>query len=216
MQTEAVPSGELVQADRVVAATLIQRDAFALANSLESTIGTGPAQRVFGIGVVGMAVSSIVILMLINGMAVCEAFGRPMKGALYWAGCIAPGIVGFVGALFLWTGKARFYLAVPTSRVGMVLLPVAFVGFFLLMNHRNRSGERLVRCRSRLIWNLAMFMACAVSFVGASFAIAYDDTRVPGTDVHVRDLVIIGASILGLAILAQMIRTQWTNPTAED
>jgi Mn2+/Fe2+ NRAMP family transporter len=63
--------GALPEADRILAATLIQRDAFALANSLENLAGPGIAQVVFGVGVVGMAISTIIILMLINGFVIC-------------------------------------------------------------------------------------------------------------------------------------------------
>jgi len=45
-------------ADRKVAAMLVRRDAFLLANSLEDLTGETIAQKVFGIGVLGMAISS--------------------------------------------------------------------------------------------------------------------------------------------------------------
>ena len=54
---------------------LVQRDAFLLANTLEKLTGPTVAHVVFGIGVVGMAFSTIIILMLINGFTVCEMMG---------------------------------------------------------------------------------------------------------------------------------------------
>ena len=54
----------LTTADRELAATLQKRDAFALADALEPLTGSAIAQTVFGIGVLGMAISTVIILML--------------------------------------------------------------------------------------------------------------------------------------------------------
>ena len=48
-----------------------------LASSLEPLTGKIISQWVFGFSVLAMAVSTVVILMLINGFALCEAFDRP-------------------------------------------------------------------------------------------------------------------------------------------
>ena len=57
--------------DKQLAAMLVSRDAFQLAGSLENLNGNkAVSQIVFGIGVLGMALSTIIILMLINGFAV--------------------------------------------------------------------------------------------------------------------------------------------------
>lgn len=189
--------------DRILAATLIQRDAFELANSLEHLAGKRIAQTVFGIGVVGMALSSIIILMLINGFAVCEMAGRPSSGRLYRFGCLLPGLSGALGALFLWSGKANFYLAVPTSRFGMVLLPIAYIAFFCLMNNRRVLGESMPNGISRLIWNTLMSIGVILSLAGAAISILNDTAMIPGTNVGVR-FVAIGL-VIGLIFLAVAI-----------
>ncbi|MCA9231832.1 MAG: divalent metal cation transporter [Planctomycetales bacterium] len=181
---------DLPAADRVLAATLIQRDAFELANSLEKFTGKGIAQRVFGVGVIGMAVSSIVILMLINGFAVCEAVDRPSTGWFYQFGCLLPGLTGALGALFLWSGKAKFYLAVPTSRFGMVLLPIAYIAFLFLMNNRELLGNAMPRGASRVLWNVLMTIAVALALVGAAISILNDTAQIPGTTIYVRHLAL--------------------------
>ncbi|MCP4710780.1 MAG: divalent metal cation transporter, partial [Planctomycetes bacterium] len=119
----------LPEADKRMCAMLIKRDAFNLADSLAPLTGSKFSQYVFGVGVVGMAISSVIILMLINGFVVCEIFNLPMQGWPYRIGCLMPGI-GILGPFF-WT-KAAFWLAVPTSVFGMVLLPIAYFTFFLL------------------------------------------------------------------------------------
>lgn len=195
--------GSLPEADRVLAATLIQRDAFGLANSLENLAGKGIAQTVFGIGVVGMAISSIIILMLINGFALCEMLGVKSSGMLYRIGCILPGITGALGALYLWSGDAKFYLAVPTSRFGMVLLPIAYIAFFCLMNNKKLLGDALPQGRARIVWNTLMGIGVLLACIGAAVSILNDKAALPGTTIMVKHIAmgLIGAMVVvGLII----------------
>ena len=165
-------SGEIELADRKIAAMLVQRDAFLLANTLEKLTGRTVAHVVFGIGVVGMAFSTIIILMLINGFTVCEMIGIPASGIQHRIWSLLPGITGALGFLFLWgDGKARFWLAVPTSVFGMVLLPIAYLTFFLMMNNRRMLGEHLPQGGRRNLVNAAMCVALAAATVGAGWSI---------------------------------------------
>lgn len=193
-EATAAVMGALPEADRTLAATLIQRDAFALANSLENLAGEGIAQIVFGVGVVGMAISTIIILMLINGFVICELLGKPTTGKLYYAGCMLAGVAGALGALFLWSGKAQFYLAVPTSRFGMVLLPIAYIAFFFLMNNKKLLGDAMPQGASRIWWNILMGIAVLLALTGASISILNDKAMIPGTGISVKSI--------GLALLA--------------
>lgn len=190
--------GALPEADRVLAATLIQRDAFALANSLENLAGPGIAQIVFGIGVVGMAISTIIILMLINGFVICELAGKPTKGRLYQFGCLLAGVAGALGALFLWSGKARFYLAVPTSNFGMLLLPIAYIAFFFLMNNKKLLGDALPQGASRIWWNILMGFAVLLALIGASVSILNNTGTIPGTNLSIRLIAFVLLAILAL------------------
>ena len=194
----AAVMGALPEADRVLAATLIQRDAFALANSLENLAGPGIAQIVFGIGVVGMAISTIIILMLINGFVICELAGKPTKGKLYFIGCMLAGVTGAFGALFLWSGKAQFYLAVPTSRFGMVLLPIAYIAFFFLMNNKKLLGDALPQGTSRIWWNVMMAIAVLLALTGATVSILNDKAMIPGTGIAVKTIAFVLLGILAV------------------
>jgi len=157
----------LPEADRKMASMLVKRDAFALANSLKPLTGKGFSHYVFGIGVVGMAISSIIILMLINGFVVCEMLGRPSTGWLYRLGCLAPGITGFC-APFIWSGgKAQFWLAVPTSVFGFMLIPIAYITFALVMNSKKLLGEHIPKGGRRLVWNVLMLLAAGLVGLGS-------------------------------------------------
>jgi len=162
----------LPAADRQLAAMLVQRDANSLAGSLEKLTGKGVAQGVFGIGVLGMAVSTIIILMLINGFTLCEALGIEPKGAMHRLGSFLPGITGSLGFLLLWgDANARFWLAVPTSVFGMVLLPIAYITFFLMMNSKSLLKENLPTGKKRIALNTAMLIAITAAATGSLYAI---------------------------------------------
>lgn len=205
--TETATMAALPEADRVLAATLIKRDAFALASSLQSLAGGKSSQWIFGIGVVGMAVSSIIILMLINGFAVCEMFGKPSTGALYNFGCFLPAITGAIGALYLWKGDTLFYLAVPTSRFGMVLLPIAYIAFFCLMNNRRLLGDNMPSGGARWCWNILMGIGVCLALIGAAVSILNDGAKLPGTEIMVRHIAfgLLGAMTL-TAIVVHFLR----------
>ncbi len=162
-------AGALPEADKRMAAMLVKRDAFNLAHSLAPLIGKNFANYVFGFGVLGMALSTITILMLISGFTFCEILGLPPEGLPHRLGCMAPA-VGVLGP-FIWKGKAAFWLAVPTSVFGMVLLPIAYGTFFLMMNNRSILGDKLPQGARRIRWNVLMFIALSLSAFGAGWSI---------------------------------------------
>ncbi len=149
----------LSKADKDMAAMLVKRDAFNLAASLESLMGKAFSHWVFGIGVLGMALSTIIILMTINGHAVCEVMGVPHKGKPFVLGSLVAGL-GVLGP-FVWK-DAAFWLAVPTSVFGLTLIPVAYLSFFLLMNNKKVLGRERPQGGVRMIWNAAMLAALAI------------------------------------------------------
>jgi hypothetical protein len=110
-----------------------------------------------------MTLSSITLLMLISGMVVCELAGRDQTGWTFRLGSLAAGS-GVLGP-FVWSGAA-FWLAVPASIFAFILLPIAYLAFFLLMNQRTLLGKSLPRGGSRVVWNL--LMGTAVLVVGSA------------------------------------------------
>ena len=163
----------LPSADRKLAYALIKRDAFDLANALEDLFGKGGlTQKIFGIGVLGMSISTIVILMVINGFCVCEMTHREGDRVVQRLGAILPGVVGGLGFLALWGDEqAKFWLAVPTSNFGMVLLPIAYIAFFFMMNSPSLLGDAMPRGGVRIIVNAAMLVAITAASVGAGLSV---------------------------------------------
>jgi Mn2+/Fe2+ NRAMP family transporter len=188
-QLEALPAS-----DKQVAAALVRRDAFALAGSLEALTGRTFSHYVFGIGVLGMALSTIIILMLISGFTVCEIFGLPHQGWAHRLGCLLPAL-GVLGP-FYWS-QAQFWLAVPTSVFGMTLLPIAYFTFFLMMNNRNLMGPEILRGGKRVAANAAMLTALGLAAFGSAWSI-WDKVKWTG--------VIIVLVFVGLALIVHFVR----------
>lgn len=156
----------LPDSDKRLAAMLANRDASNLANALQPFTGQVFAQVVFGIGVLGMALSTIIILMLISGFTFCEMLNVPSEGWPHRLGCLIPGIVGLFFPI-IWTGESKVALAVPTSVIVGALLPIAYFTFLLLMNSRRLLGDAMPRGKKRLFWNLLMGLATAVAAFGS-------------------------------------------------
>jgi Mn2+/Fe2+ NRAMP family transporter len=164
-EQKAVMRDGMPEADKRMAAMLVKRDSFNLADSLAPLLGAGLAKYIFGLGVVAMTLNAATMLMLINGLCVCEMFGKPAKGLLQIVGSLIPAI-GVLGAFF-WN-DAKMWLAVPTSVFCAALLPVAYIAFFLLMNQKKFLKDDMPRGLSRIIWNVLMsasvLLTAALSF----------------------------------------------------
>ena len=162
-QCEALP-----HADKKMAAMLVKRDAFNLADTLAPLTGPVVAQYLFGLGVIGMALSAATMLMTINGLCFCELLGRPPRG---WTQKIGSLMVS-VGALgpFFWNDAAP-YLAVPTSVFAMVLLPIAYFAFFLLMNQKTFLGNNMPQGGKRILWNVLMALASGAAAFGSVWSL---------------------------------------------
>jgi len=169
-QEKAERIDALPAADKKMAAMLVKRDAFNLAASLSPLTGDIFAHYVFGIGVIGMGISSIIILMLVNGFVVCEMIGIPPKGRAHRLTALMP-CIGVLGP-FIWTGgKAQFWLAIPTSMFAMVLLPIAYFTFYLLMNQKSLLAGNMPRGGKRAAWNTLMAIAAGLAAFGSIWSL---------------------------------------------
>ena len=159
----------LTRAERLLAWHLQRKDAFALGKSLSPLTGNTVANVVFGIGVLGMTLSSITLLMLISGFVICEILGLPPTGWPNRLGTLAAA-TGVLGP-FLWAGEARFWLAVPTSVFCFTLLPFAYLTFLFAMNSKSLLGDEMPRGVRRFGWNLGMGIAAAVATIAAVYMV---------------------------------------------
>ena len=99
--------------------------------------------------------------MLINGYAFREMLGRPDGTAPFVAGVLVAGLSG-ASWVWLWSGGAKFWLAIFASTFGMMLLPIAYITFFLMMNSKRILGDEMPTGFRRWASNIAM----AISVLG--------------------------------------------------
>ncbi|MEL6107971.1 MAG: divalent metal cation transporter [Planctomycetota bacterium] len=156
--------------EKTVALSLVKRNAFQLSKTLEPLLGEEMSNLVFGIGVLGMGFSTIIILMLINGYVFQEMTGSPNGKVAFIIGCLVAGIAG-EGWIFLWSGDARVWLVIIASTFGSMLLPIAYVTFFLMMNSKRILGDEKPKGFSMVVWNMLMAFAVAGSIAAAYYAI---------------------------------------------
>ena len=184
----SVESGEIQ-----LAAMMLNRSNRQFAKSLETLVGPNVAHLVFGIGVLGMALSTISVCMVISGFVVCEIFKYPLGGIQFKIGAM----LASTGVLWpvLWTGTSKAYLAVPAFVFGYTLVPVAFLAFFLMMNSRKLLGENLPSGRKRITWNALMGLTLLVTGT-ASIATAWGaKLPIAGTLLPIGKMFIIGYGI---------------------
>ncbi|MEM8677986.1 MAG: divalent metal cation transporter, partial [Planctomycetota bacterium] len=161
----------LPASEKQLAATLVKRNAFQLAKSLEPLLGARWANQVFGLGVLGMGFSSIIILMLINGYVFRELAPEGAKQTFQYLGYLVAGATGALWPL-IWEGDSKFWLAILTSTFGMMLLPIAYITFFFMMNNRRLLGDEKPTGLSMWIWNILMGISVVGSIVAAWSAIS--------------------------------------------
>ena len=187
---------EPLPAERTLAATLVERDANALSTSLEPVFGDKTfADLVFGLGVLGMACSTVTLLMLVSGFVWCEVLNVPATGWAFRVGALLP-CLGALGPFF-WT-DAAFYLVVPTSVFGLTLLPVAYLTFLLLLNNRTLLGAATPTGGTRVAVNAVLGLATAVAFFAAGWAIV--------GNVGVVGLAIIAAAFAAALAVGEVVR----------
>ncbi len=199
----------LSETERRLAPTLIKPNAAQLAATLKDLLGAQTANLVFGIGALAMGFSTIVILMLINGYAVAEIFGRPNDNAFRTFGSLVAVAVGFCWFL-IWTGESKTWLVVVASTFGAILLPIAYISFFALMNNKRLLGNEKPRGGRMIVWNLLM----GIGVLGA-LAQAWGGISTKASDPQTGGFVIgAAATFILLAIIGFSARPRTGNDTS--
>lgn len=181
-------------ADRKMAAMLVKRDAFNLADSLAPLTGKVFSHYIFGIGVLGMAIGAVTMLMLINGLVFCEMLNLPARGWPQRIGSLMVS-VGILGPFF-WK-DAKLWLAVPTSVFAMVLLPIAYFTFYLLMNQKSLLGDNMPTGGRRIAWNVLMAVAASMAAFGCIWTL-WSKLKFFGIGIML--------AFIGLALIVQVVR----------
>jgi len=173
-------------ADKQLAAMLSNRDSVNLAQSLEPFLGKH-SQTIFGIGVLAMAISTMLVHMMMNGYAISEAFNKVGSAKVFILGAAMPAIAGLFSP-FLWSGDAKAAMAIPASVIATTLLPIAYLGFLLLMNSRSALGDDLPKNRGLI--NALMVISAGVATFASVWALCNKGT--PGM-IGIGCLIVLAA-----------------------
>jgi hypothetical protein len=170
---------EMPAEERKLAIALAKPSTMQLASALEPLLGERNASLAFGVGVLAMAFSSIIILMLINGFAFGELFSDYENRNFRIVGAVLALVVGFCW-IWLWDGSSKTYLAIVASTFASMLLPIAYLAFLLLMNSSSLMGDEKPTGGRMLIWNVLMVFSLAVATF-AGYVALQDKISNPGT-----------------------------------
>ena len=123
---------------------------------------------IFGLGIVAMALNAIILHMIVCGFVITEVFNiAPGSLGEKMAALIpVPGIIGVI----YWE-EIGPWIAMPTGAVAGLLLPVAYIGFFILNNNSSYLGKYRPRGWKALIWNAAMILAITISIASIAYYI---------------------------------------------
>ncbi len=186
---------EMPADERKIAVALAKPNGGQLAKSLEPLLGADRANLVFGIGTLGMAFSTIIILMLINGFALGEIFNDYNNPFWRIVGAVSAGAVGFCW-VFLWAGASKTYLAIVASTFAVLLLPIAYFAFLLMMNNRALMGDEKPTGFRMTVWNVLMVLSLGI----VSF-FAYTSLVKKIADEGTGQMVLGGVITFGLLML---------------
>jgi Mn2+/Fe2+ NRAMP family transporter len=131
-------------------------------------LGVFFSRIVFGLGIIGMALTSVTVHMLMSGFAACELLGVEPGGWKYKLACLLP--IPGVSGVILWKYMGP-WVAVPTSAVCGLLLPLAYIIFFILHNSKKYLGPAKHTGLKAVMWNVGMLVAFLTSVASACYYI---------------------------------------------
>jgi Mn2+/Fe2+ NRAMP family transporter len=143
------------------------------AQALATAVGEGFGRWIFNLGILGMAVSSIILQMVCCGFVATEVLGWRFGSKRYRLACLlpAPGVLGAV----LWTDVA-LWVAVPTTLLCGFMLPLAYIGFIKLQRNHDYLGDDVPGGGKGAAWLGGMVLATLTLTV---FLIWYAITKGP-------------------------------------
>jgi manganese transport protein len=138
------------------------RGAVDAAHALEPLIGLTLGRIVFSLGVLSMCFTTMVLEMLICGLVLSEMLGFELHGRAYKASTMLANI-GALGAF----AALPFWVPVAASSLNLVMIPAAYLGFFLLHNSKGYLGKDIGRGPKAVLWNALLILAILVVAAGA-------------------------------------------------
>jgi Mn2+/Fe2+ NRAMP family transporter len=155
------------EADKHLSTMLAKRNANDLASSLKPFLGRY-SQLIFGVGVLAMALSTMLVHMMMNGYAISEGVGQFGNRKWFLFGALIPALTGLFSPI-IWAGDIKTAIVVPASVIATTLLPVAYLVFLLLMNSKKALGNELPKKRN--LNNILMLFATTIATFASIWAL---------------------------------------------
>jgi hypothetical protein len=115
-----------------------------------------------------MALSTITLQMLVAGFALCEMLGIEATGWRYRFCCLLPA-PAFLGVI-LWTSMGT-WIALPAFTVGLIMLPIAYLGWLLLQNDDRFLAEDRPRGWSAVRWNILLALSLLITMASVAYTL---------------------------------------------
>ncbi len=138
------------------------QSALDVARTLEPLIGLTLSRIVFSIGILSMCMTTMIMEMLIAGFVLSEMFHFELRGNTYKVATMVANI-GILGAFY----KMPFWLPVIASSFNLIMMPIAYICFFILQNRRDYLGEHVNKGTKGVLWNTGMMIAILIVAAGA-------------------------------------------------
>lgn len=136
---------------------------------VDAGMGELVGRLIFPLGILGMVIGTLVMHMLTCGAVASELWGYQRGTRAYRLACLipTPAILG----VFLWTSMGP-YLVLPTSAICGMLMPIAYIGWFLLNNNESFLGEDRPKGNKARIFNLAMALCIFTVVISVLYSTA--------------------------------------------
>lgn len=133
----------------------------------EAGIDPITGRLIFAIGILGMAVGSLVMHMLCCGAVAGELFKLEPHSKAYrlWLLLPTPAVLG----VFLWSTMGA-YVILPTSAISGFLLPIAYLGWLLLNNRKAYLGDDRPQGGRAILFNTAMLICIGTVLASVIFS----------------------------------------------
>ncbi|MBE0544461.1 MAG: divalent metal cation transporter [Verrucomicrobia bacterium] len=136
------------------------------ARALEPVMGANLGRIVFNLGFIAMTCGAISAHMVVCGFTMCEMLKLDYTVWRYRMFTLVPavGLLGVVTSTPLW-------LPVVASAICFTMLPIAYLTFLVMNNRRSYLGSAVGRGWKRVVFNVILAIAVAMSVVGAGIQI---------------------------------------------
>lgn len=141
-------------------------DAVDAAHALQPLAGLTFGRLVFSLGVLSMCLTTLIIEMLLCGFVLSEMLHFEFHGWAYRLSTMVANI-GIVGAFY----KMPLWLPVIVSSFNLIMMPIAYICFFLLQNKKSYLETDMARGLKGTIWNVFLVVAILVVAAGAAVKI---------------------------------------------